>query len=76
MAMRERHGRVLWLVLLINAAMFLIEGGARLMAHSTALLADALDMLGDALVYGFSLVVLTRSAHWQGGPRWRKAGSC
>jgi Co/Zn/Cd efflux system component len=29
------------------------------------LLADALDMLGDALVYGFSLFVLARSARWQ-----------
>ena len=33
-----------------------------LLAHSTSLLADALDMFGDALVYGFSLFVLTRSA--------------
>jgi Co/Zn/Cd efflux system component len=44
-AMQERHGRVLWVVLLINAVMFLVEGGAGLMAHSTSLLADALDML-------------------------------
>jgi Co/Zn/Cd efflux system component len=49
-AMQERHGRVLWVVLLINAVMFLVEGGAGVMAHSTALLADALDMLGDTLV--------------------------
>lgn len=35
------------------------------MAHSTALLADSLDMLGDSLVYGFSLYVLNRSARWQ-----------
>ena len=61
-ALRERHGRVLWIVLFINAAMFVFEGGAGLLAHSTSLLADALDMLGDALVYGFSLFVLARSA--------------
>jgi Co/Zn/Cd efflux system component len=73
-AMREQHGRVLWVVLLINAAMFLIEGSAGLMAHSTALLADALDMLGDALVYGFSLVVLARSARWQAGAALAKGG--
>jgi cation diffusion facilitator family transporter len=65
--MQERHGRVLWVVLLINAAMFLIEGGAGVVAHSTSLLADALDMLGDALVYGFSLFVLARSVRWQAG---------
>ncbi|ADE14813.1 cation diffusion facilitator family transporter [Nitrosococcus halophilus Nc 4] len=63
--MRERHGRVLWVVLIINAVMFLIEGTAGLIAHSTSLLADALDMLGDALVYGFSLFVVARSARWQ-----------
>ena len=64
-ALRERQGRVLWAVLGINAAMFLMEGAFGLAAHSTSLLADALDMLGDALVYGFSLFVLPRPAHWQ-----------
>lgn len=66
-AMRANHRRVLWVVLAINAAMFLVEGVAGLLAHSTSLLADALDMLGDALVYGFSLFVLARSARWQAG---------
>ena len=64
-ALRESHRRVLWIVLAINAAMFVVEGAAGLQAHSTSLLADALDMLGDALVYGFSLFVLARSARWQ-----------
>src|SRR6266571_2233406 len=63
--MRKSHGRVLWIVFAINALMFLVEGWAGLLAHSTSLLADALDMLGDALVYGFSLFVLARSARWQ-----------
>ena len=48
-------------MLVINAVLFIVEGSAGLLAHSTALLADALDMLGDALVYGFSLFVLARS---------------
>lgn len=65
--LRERHARVLWIVLAINGLMFLVEGGAGLLAHSTSLLADALDMLGDALVYAFSLFVLERSARWQAG---------
>jgi cation diffusion facilitator family transporter len=73
-AMRERHGRVLWVVLIINAVMFLVEGVAGLTAQSTSLLADALDMLGDALVYGFSLFVLARSAHWQAGAALAKGG--
>lgn len=66
-ALRESHARVLWIVLAINAVMFVVEGGAGLVAHSTSLLADALDMLGDALIYGFSLFVLARSPRWQAG---------
>ena len=66
-ALRSRHSRVLWVVLAVNSLMFVIEGGAGWLAHSTSLLADALDMLGDALVYGFSLFVLDRSARWQAG---------
>ncbi|EGQ63088.1 cation efflux permease, putative [Acidithiobacillus sp. GGI-221] len=42
-----------------------VEGSAGLIAHSISLLADALDMLGDALVYGLSLFALARSARWQ-----------
>jgi cation diffusion facilitator family transporter len=64
-AMRASHGRVLWVVLAINAAMFGIEAYYGIVARSTALLADSLDMLGDALVYGFSLFVLHRSERWK-----------
>lgn len=66
-ALRDKHKRVLWIVLGLNATMFFVEGIAGFMAHSTALLADALDMLGDSLVYAFSLFVLARSARWQAG---------
>jgi Co/Zn/Cd efflux system component len=45
--------------------MFLLEFGAGLLARSTALLADSVDMLGDALVYGFSLHVVARGPIWQ-----------
>jgi cation diffusion facilitator family transporter len=64
-ALREMHSRILWVVLAINAAMFVVEATAGVLANSTALLADSLDMLGDALVYGFSLFVLARSVRWQ-----------
>jgi cation diffusion facilitator family transporter len=64
-ALRETHSRVLWFVLAINAAMFVVEATAGVLGSSTALLADSLDMLGDALVYGFSLFVLARSVRWQ-----------
>jgi cation diffusion facilitator family transporter len=64
-AMRTNHGRVLKIVLAVNIVMFVVETLAGLAAHSTSLLADAADMLGDALVYGFSLYVLTRDESWQ-----------
>jgi cation diffusion facilitator family transporter len=66
-ALRESHQRVLWAVLAINASMFVIEGVAGWYAGSTSLMADALDMFGDALVYAFSLFVLARSDRWQAG---------
>jgi cation diffusion facilitator family transporter len=62
---RDKHRKALILVLAINAVLFVVEAAAGLVAHSTALLADSLDMLGDALVYGFSLYVLWRSAEWK-----------
>lgn len=52
------YRRVLWAVLAINAAMAAVEIGAGLAAGSVALLADALDFLGDAATYGLSLWVL------------------
>jgi Co/Zn/Cd efflux system component len=57
--------RVLRIVLWINVAMFLAESTAGVLAHSTALLADSVDMLGDAIVYGFSLYVVGRGSVWQ-----------
>src|SRR5215470_8594302 len=61
---REQR-RVLHVVLWINVAMFLVESVAGVMAHSTALFADSFDMLGDAIVYGFSLYVIGRGIVWQ-----------
>ena len=61
----ERQRRVLHIVLWINAAMFLAESISGILASSTALLADSVDMLGDAIVYGFSLYAVARGAVWQ-----------
>lgn len=63
--LREKHKKVLIMVLIINALMFFVEGAYGWVSNSTALLADALDMFGDALVYGMSLYVLTKSAQQQ-----------
>lgn len=59
------YRRVLVLALLINAAMFVIEVVAGSAAGSKALLADALDFMGDAANYAISLYVLDRSLVWR-----------
>jgi Co/Zn/Cd efflux system component len=61
-ALQERQGRTIRVVLAINALMFFVEAGAGVAARSTALLGDSLDMLGDALVYGATLLAFTRGA--------------
>jgi Co/Zn/Cd efflux system component len=58
---------VLWIVLGINAALFLGEFGAGVWAHSTALQADSLDSLGDAMVYALSLMVVASSLRQRAG---------
>src|SRR5918992_5817190 len=68
-ALRGSQSRTLWMVLGINGGMFGLELVIGFVAGSTALLADSLDMLGDALVYGFSLYVVGRS------PRWRASAA-
>jgi cation diffusion facilitator family transporter len=45
--------------------MFFVEFGAGLVSGSSALLADSLDMLGDSIVYAFSLFVVHRSLTWK-----------
>lgn len=51
------YKRILWIALVINAAMFLVELLMGLAAGSVSLQADALDFLGDAANYGISLSV-------------------
>src|SRR5213080_4788300 len=55
------YKRRLWLVIAINAVMFLVEMGAGALAGSQALQADALDFLADATTYGISLTVIGAS---------------
>ena len=56
-----RYKLALWLVIIINASMFVIEMAAGKLAGSQALQADALDFLGDSLTYGLSLAVIGMS---------------
>ena len=60
-AVDPRYKRVLWTVILINAAMFVTEIVAGHLARSQALQADALDFLGDTVTYGLSLAVIGAS---------------
>ena len=52
---KEVQSRLLWTVLAINFSFFLIEITAGLLSRSMGLVADSLDMLADASVYGLSL---------------------
>jgi cation diffusion facilitator family transporter len=61
----EQQRRVFRIVLWVNITMFLLEAVAGVLSYSTALLADSVDMLGDAVVYGFSLYVIGRGTIWQ-----------
>lgn len=74
LARQTGQRRVLTIVLVLNAVMFVLEFGAGVVAGSASLMADAVDMLGDALVYGLSLYALARSARWKAGAAVAKGG--
>ena len=58
--LQKRQSKVLWIILVINAVMFVVEFSGGIKAASLSLTGDSLDMLGDALVYGCSLYVITK----------------
>ena len=60
-ARNQRERNLLWLVLSLNAIMFVVEFIAGWIADSSGLLADSLDMLADAAVYALSLYAVGRS---------------
>lgn len=72
--LQREQSRVLWAVLAINGGMFGLELVVGFLAGSVALLADSLDMLGDTLVYGFSLFVVAKSARWRARAALLKGG--
>ena len=61
----SRYRRILWAALGLNAAMFLIEIVASVIAGSVSLRADALDFLGDAANYALALAVVGLALHWR-----------
>ncbi len=69
----KEQAKTLIILLLINGAMFIAEIIAGVLADSTALIADSLDMLADASVYAIGLYavgktmgVKARAAHISG----------
>ncbi|ASK89671.1 cation transporter [Sphingorhabdus sp. SMR4y] len=61
----KRWRRILWIALILNAAMFFVEMGAGVQADSRALQADALDFFGDAANYAISLGVAGMALAWR-----------
>jgi Co/Zn/Cd efflux system component len=57
--------RALWIALVINAGMFLVEMAAGAAADSRALYADALDFFSDAANYAISLGVAGLALVWR-----------
>ncbi len=70
---QSHQRKLLWTVLAINFAFFLIEMATGLLSRSMGLVADSLDMLADAFVYGISIMAVgaavakkKRVARWAG----------
>jgi cation diffusion facilitator family transporter len=53
--------RTIGIALLLNATMFVVGGIAGIVAQSSGLLADALDMFADASAYAIALLAVGRS---------------
>lgn len=66
--------RVLVTVMAINFVMFIAEFSGGVFARSSALMADSVDMLGDAVVYALSLYALSRGPRWEAGAALAKGG--
>ena len=66
---------ILWIALLANAAMFVVEIIAGVAADSRALQADALDFFGDAVNYAVSLGVAGMALAWRARAALVKAAS-
>lgn len=57
----KEYKRRLWIIIFLNALMFVVETSGGFFSKSQALKADALDFLGDTLTYGLSLFAIDSS---------------
>lgn len=69
------YRRILWIALVLNVAMFLVEVAGSHRSGSVSLLADAIDFFGDAANYGISLFVLSMALAWRARASLVKAAS-
>lgn len=60
-AVDPRARPALWVALVLNALMFVVELGASWTSGSVSLMADSVDFASDAANYGLSLFVLARA---------------
>jgi Co/Zn/Cd efflux system component len=63
-AQDPRYRRILWIALVLNAAMFFVELAGSAFSGSTSLAADAVDFAGDASNYGLSLAAIAAGGLW------------
>jgi cation diffusion facilitator family transporter len=70
-----RYRKILWIALIVNAALFVVEIVAGVQAGSLSLLADAIDFAGDATNYAVSLAVLASALAWRARAALLKAVS-
>lgn len=61
-----RFRTALWIALVVNLTMFIVEGIASLTSGSVSLMADAIDFFGDSANYLLSLSVLSMGMLWRG----------
>lgn len=64
-ATTKTEQKILMIALLLNALMFVIGLIAGVLAQSTALIADSLDMLADASAYALGLWAVGRAIHFK-----------
>lgn len=60
-AVDKNFKKILWVALVLNFTMFLMENFYGVLSHSLSLRADAIDFLGDSANYFVTLFVLTSS---------------
>lgn len=56
--------KTLWIVLSINLVVFFGQFSAAIVANSSSLLADSIDMMGDVLAYGISIYAFNKGEKW------------